>query len=90
MSAVLEYVLDDADDLTPRRSRQGPNAFAESCGRRAPELAREVLRDEDVLPGIVEVGPGEVAAGDASVPVVVKSPGEMLLKSRNGGTSFSG
>lgn len=63
VDAVLRDVLNNAYDFAPDLAAFA-NLSAKGSGGRAPEFAGEIFREDDDGDAAVEVGPGEVAAGE--------------------------
>ena len=57
-------IADHADDLAPGIFCAFANALAEGSSGIAPEFASHVLGDDRHVPALLEIGPGEIAAGD--------------------------
>ena len=76
IDAVVVDVAGHADHFPPRRVRHVVLAKPppQRRRRRSPQLAGQVLRDDGDLAPVVEIGPGEVAAGDERRPLRAEQP----------------
>ena len=61
---IVVRVRQDTDNLRPVVLGTRADPLAEGTGRRAPVFARHILSDEGNRPLVVDVRPGEIAAGN--------------------------
>src|SRR5262249_59374518 len=70
VNAILADILNDADNLLPRRDPNRACTLTDSLPqrgrRRAPKLASQILRNDHDRAAALQVGPGEIAAGNQS------------------------
>jgi len=64
---VLLHIPHDSDDFVPRLLRSETDSLAKRGARIAPQLPREVLRNNDDRSLVVDLRPGEITAGNQRI-----------------------
>src|SRR5262249_46343192 len=68
--AIVIDIFDDTHDFAPRIVPAFADAVAEGSAWIAPLLARKILRNDDDVAFLIEVGEGEIASGEKARPPI--------------------